>query len=247
MKRVLRSLLRRAGLDVVSERTDIGLELILRLQRLRSKPPFHFIQVGAQDGVTGDPVRDLVEGGSWTGVLVEPRRSMFERLLQNYSFARGLRFINCAIAPVPGEKILYALDDRDRSLPAWSHGLGTFDRDLLLRHESHIPDIRSRIVSELVQCRTWDDLLDEVRPVKVDLLQIDVEGMDYELIRTFPLARARPGVIRYEHSHLSVADRAACEQFLIANGYTPVVADRDTTALERLFRSPRHGPEPQVE
>lgn len=233
MKDRMRSWLRAVGLDVITKRTEIGLELVLRLQRLRSAPPYYFIQVGAQDGVTGDVVHDLVARGKWRGVLVEPRRSMFDRLKETYAAAEGLHFANCAIAPQSGEMTLYALDDSDGALPAWAHGLGTFDRSLLLRHAEHIPDLQKRIVAEVVQCRTWSSLLDDVAPPKIDLLQIDVEGMDYELIRSFPLSRVRPGVIRYEHAHLAAEDRAECEQFLIGNGYTPIVAERDTSAVAR--------------
>lgn len=140
----------RAGYDVVTKahRHRIGSDS--PPERLRSRPPFFFIQVGAQDGLTGGPIHALVAAGSWTGVLIEPRRSMFERLRAAYTASRGLRFVNCAIAPVPGDRTLYALDDGDRTLPPWAHGLGTFDRNILLRHENDLPDLRSRIVTELV-------------------------------------------------------------------------------------------------
>ncbi len=38
----------------------------------RKYKDLHFIQIGANDGVTNDPIHDLVKSYHWKGVLVEP-------------------------------------------------------------------------------------------------------------------------------------------------------------------------------
>ena len=43
-----------------------------------------FLQIGAYDGVAGDPLRPIIlDDERWSGVLVEPQPSAFERLKQN--------------------------------------------------------------------------------------------------------------------------------------------------------------------
>ena len=53
--------------------------------------------------------------------------------------------------------------------------------------------------------RADDTLLDRHHVKKIDLLQIDVEGYDYELLKSFNFERIKPQLIRYEHRHLKLA------------------------------------------
>ena len=45
---------------------------------------------------------------------------------------------------------------------------------------------------------------------RVDLLQIDTEGYDFEIIRMFDHAGVRPAVVRFEHLYLSGKERSSC-------------------------------------
>jgi hypothetical protein len=58
-----------------------------------------FLQIGAYDGLAGDPLRPIVaEDERWYGILVEPQPQAFERLQRNYrDAAHRLVFLNCAI------------------------------------------------------------------------------------------------------------------------------------------------------
>lgn len=49
-----------------------------------SSKPFRFIQVGANDGIHGDPLRAYIERHHWHGILVEPQPDVFARILENY-------------------------------------------------------------------------------------------------------------------------------------------------------------------
>src|ERR1700722_3021383 len=44
-----------------------------------------FIEVGANDGRFGDPLRQYILKYQWKGVLVEPQPDIFERLKANYA------------------------------------------------------------------------------------------------------------------------------------------------------------------
>ena len=48
------------------------------------KDDFFFIQVGANDGLMCDPIRQFIVKHSWGGILVEPVPDYFELLKKNY-------------------------------------------------------------------------------------------------------------------------------------------------------------------
>ena len=71
-------------------------ELIRRIFKFQSD--VFFIQIGSNDGKTGDPLYPLVNKYSkYRGLFVEPVPYLFERLVDNYSFRKNLLFENAAI------------------------------------------------------------------------------------------------------------------------------------------------------
>ena len=89
------------------------------------------------------------------------------------------------------------------------------------------------VTTEMVQCVTFDTLLNRHQVKRIDLLQIDVEGYDYELLKLFDFERIRPRLIRYEHSHLKLSDRSSCKRYLKQNGYMILEMEYDTGAVLR--------------
>src|SRR6266702_2735109 len=64
-------------------------------------PGIGFIQIGSNDGISGDPLREfIVASAKWHGAFVEPVPQIFEKLRQNYSHLRGRKFtfFNVAIS-----------------------------------------------------------------------------------------------------------------------------------------------------
>ena len=65
-------------------------------------PAATLVQIGANDGIVDDPLREFLLRGLWRGVLVEPVPYLFERLRRNYSSRPDLAFANVAIASQRG-------------------------------------------------------------------------------------------------------------------------------------------------
>src|SRR4029453_1473130 len=76
-----------------------------------------------------------------------------------------------------------------------------------------------RFIAETVPCITFDTLLRRHRVTRVDLLQIDAEGYDFEILKLVDLQNLRPAMIRYEHRHLMPRDKHACRIYLEQHGY----------------------------
>jgi FkbM family methyltransferase len=181
---------------------------------------FFFVQIGAFDGVTRDPVYELVRKRGWRGVLVEPQVEAFELLKKNYAGQEGLQFFNVAVGPCDGE-ITFFTDPG-----------GMSESGSLIRRHTVKPGLgRTRPEARRVPCWTLATLLREARaPAAIDLLQIDTEGFDYEIIRSIAFDQLRPPIIRYEHVLLSERDRNACLELLAGQGYRFLLEDGDTTA-----------------
>lgn len=74
---------------------------------------FYFIQIGANDGVTGDDLRKFIEKYNWHGILVEPVPHVFKRLQNNYSGFKHLIFENSAISTKTGFSKFYSIIEAD--------------------------------------------------------------------------------------------------------------------------------------
>ena len=67
-----------------------------------------FIQIGANNGLTVDPLNNLIKTNSgWSGILFEPGVDAFEELKKTYSESNELILINSAVSDFDGKTILY--------------------------------------------------------------------------------------------------------------------------------------------
>ena len=210
---------------------DCELDYFLDRYLAENRPDdFFFIQVGAHDGIVDDPISGYIRRYGWRGILLEPQRDAFLLLQKNYRDQPQLRLLNAALAAQEGVQDLYRVKNVE-GLPVWGGQIASFKLEQVLKHEFAIPNINNLVEVERVQCLTFNTLLDETGESKVDLLQIDAEGLDYELIKTIDFARFKPRVLHYEHRHLSARDRDECIFYLFGNGYGIAVGRWDTTAV----------------
>lgn len=185
---------------------------------------FFFIQVGAHNGTDGDPIRKYVTSRHWRGILVEPQPEVFRELVANYKGEPQLVFENAAIGEADGTAELYVPRAADGATATL---LATFHKEVLLRRIGG----DMAIVTVKVPTLSPKSLLEKHGVTRVDLLQIDVEGFDYEVIKMFDYSTLKPTIIRFEHIHLARRDRDACTSFLKGMGYHLAKLGLDTVAF----------------
>lgn len=198
--------------------------------RMLHVPDFFFVQIGAFDGRSGDPLHELIVAHGWRGVLVEPQRRYFAELESTYGDRPGLSLRNVAVADRREKRQLYRIRDDVPGLPEWAPQTASFDRATILRHSEDIPGIEALLETEEVDCVMLDEILAEAPDGRIDLLQIDVEGFDHEIIRMLDFERFAPSIIRFEHKHLHAEDYEAALRRLIDNGYRIAFEGPDTLA-----------------
>lgn len=191
---------------------------------------FFFLQVGAYDGISGDPIHWYVENCGWNGILVEPQRHGFDRLRENYGDRDGLEFVNAAVAETRERRTLFTLaDPHAADLPEWAPQIASFSIENVLKHRHQISDLEGRIVERRVDCVTMEDLV-RMAGGPIDLIQIDTEGFDYEILKMIDFESVRPGIVHFEHKHLGSEDRDAALSLLMRSGYRVLVEPTDVTA-----------------
>ena len=201
--------------------------------KLRGRSSIFFVQVGSNDGLSGDPLHNLIKSNpTWKGIFIEPVRYAFDRLRSNYNGDDRFVFENIAISDSSGEvDFFYVSEDAKAKLgqlPYWYDQLGSFDREHIVKHlEGRIEPF---IVKERVKCETLSQVLNRNHVRTIDLLHIDVEGFDYNILSQVDFLRYLPDVILFEHKHLVPNDKDNAGRLLKSYGYRVGEFGGDTLA-----------------
>jgi FkbM family methyltransferase len=188
--------------------------------KMRAAEEFTFIQVGAFDGVSNDPIHGIVREFGIRGIIVEPQKDAFEMLRRNYADHPRVLLVNGAVSAVEETRDFFTVKGA-------SEQVASFDRNHLLK--SRVP--AENIVCTRILCHTLAGLRRQYGFGKFDLVQIDAEGHDYEIIKTIDFGTAKPSLIRFEHIHLSERDCTECVRMLARHGYRFLSEKSDIVAL----------------
>ncbi len=215
-------LIRAEGKDL-----NLGFEDLLEYQYCRSRR-FMVLSVGAFDGLANDPIGKFARSHDCRGIMIEPQPEVFDRLCANYRDFPGIRPLNVAIGRVSGTLPLYQVPAGAAGLPEWTEQLASFEREHLLKHESDVPGLTAHIRAIEVSVLSFADLLDRYDVRRIDVLQVDAEGMDARLLAWFPFERMRPAILHYETAHMSATEKSETRNRLETFGYQVREADSAT-------------------
>jgi FkbM family methyltransferase len=187
-----------------------------KLNELLQSSTFYFIQVGAHDGVRFDSLYQKLTEYNVHGIVIEPIKKYYNRLAMNYEDYPFVIPLNMGLHASERKAILHFVDPMASiSLPTWSAGIGSFIQNHY--QKTNIPS--KYIISEEVECRHFMDLINEYQPLSIDLLQIDVEGYDFEILKMVDFKQVKPKLIKYEYVNLTNKDKQASISLLKTNGY----------------------------
>ena len=182
-----------------------------------------FVKVGANDGVTGDPVSDiLLADPKWKGLLIEPVPYCFDRLKASFHNSERFCLEQVAIGAAAGHATFYYVDPKAAEhipgLPGWYDQLGSFDRNHIVKHLDGV--LTPFIIECNVEVCSLNDVLKRNGIRKVHLLHIDTEGHDYEVLKTLDFAGQSPAAIFVEHKHVPDAQKPEMLSLLRKHGYS---------------------------
>jgi len=193
-------------------------------------PGLTFIQIGAFDGVTHDPLRKYIGKCGWRGVLVEPQPWAATRLRELYRGNDNISVLQAAVDGAAGRRTLFTV--RSDVAPAWTGALASFERQILVKHSQLVSGLEGMIKEETVDCVPFDEVIDRLPSERLDLLQIDAEGADPYILSLFPFGRVQPAIIHWEVKHSTTAQREDCFERLTGLGYRLAASgDEDMIAV----------------
>jgi FkbM family methyltransferase len=176
-----------------------------------------FLQIGAYDGISTDPLNKYIERYSWRGVMLEPQPGPASRLRDLYKANDRITILEAAVDSRRGTRRLFTVEGDN--LPQWAGGMASFDRDHILKHEYLIPGIKALVRELTVQCIPIVDVLDKLPFPALDLLQIDAEGADGYILSLFPFDRVKPAIIHWEIKNMTRPQQEEALDIVAAHGY----------------------------
>lgn len=207
---------------------DLAVERVMQVRG----DSLRFIQVGANDGVFGDPLRKYILTRGWRGILCEPQDDVFAALQRNYAdIADRLIFEKVAVNRTSESLVLYRAPDigvsPDKAMP---HALTvTSGSPHVVAHQAGVAE--RDLVKIVTPAMTLDALVERHGFAGFDLLQIDVEGFDFDVLSSLSLDRHRPALIQFEHGHLKPNILSEASHFLGRHGYLLDYGGRSTDSL----------------
>ena len=178
---------------------------------------FTFIQVGAFDGISTDPLHKYIQTCGWRGVLIEPQPRPAARLHELYASNDQLVILQAALDDKCGERTLFTVESD--SVPAWAGGMASFERDNIVKNSYLIPGLEAMIKEITVNCITFDDVMQKLSSPRLDLLQIDAEGTDGYILSLFPFDRIKPAIVHWESKNLTKLQQEEALDILRRQGY----------------------------
>jgi FkbM family methyltransferase len=189
-------------------------------------PEFFFVNIGANDGVSNDPIFPFLEQYRWRGIAVEPVEHICAELRQNLARFDGIIVEQVAIAAA-SRPFFYVRPDG--APPSFCRQIGSFHREYveksialmrMFRFHGPVPDgVEEGIDARLVPCLTFEELMAKHEVRRVDFLNIDAESADFEVFGLVDLERWQPTVLCIETSEFTPAEDSAVQQRLARHGY----------------------------
>lgn len=197
------------------------------LLQSRESDDFFFVQIGAHDGISWDPIRPLIERYGWSGLMIEPQEQQYAKLETLYRENDRITTVQLAVARHTGEIKLYGHSGGDSYSGCAS---------VLLRDEVGF----SADDYTTVKCDTLENIFSaNGAPAVIDLLAIDTEGYDSDIIDQIDFDRRTVRNIFFEkwtygqemYSSVQIIDQNQAIKRLVENGYSVIDLENNYLAV----------------
>ena len=216
-KRVYRLLCGRGSSDPVYR-------FLLRISNQDRTTPF--IQVGANDGLTNDAIREFAVWSKWPGICVEPMPWLYQKLKSNYKHVENVDCVNAALGHGDSLELFFIRRDRIGEFPYWADQIASFDREHLFKHFERVELDPSLLASCAIETVSFESLLERLGyDPSNTLLFMDVEGYENIIFREDSFYQLGFKNIIFEHTHLDEPDKIFMK--LRKNGYELHIAEND--------------------
>jgi FkbM family methyltransferase len=154
-----------------------------------------YVDVGAHDGISYNNTLYFEKNNNWTGINIEPIKSVFDKLVSNRPDNINL---NYAICNNEGETEFYCNTNYTEMISGIKD---TFHSKHLERLERENNETGSTTEVIKVNTRKLETIFDENKVSHVNYLSIDVEGAEFEVIKSINFDKVFIDVIGFENNY----------------------------------------------
>ena len=200
---------------------------------------FGLVVIGAHFGIWLND--ELVKYKNDNILLVEPVPYNFKILKENFQNEKNI-FI-CTNAVFSENKIEKFYFVREDSIPKlgkhWASGIGSFSKEHLLNHKSKRFNIQEKDIDNLdVEFITFKKLVKNFEIGSIKKLQIDVEGAEFEILKSIDFKKININQIQFEFKHfdgtfLEGPKLKIIKEKLIKNGFQLTQIDKENILAEK--------------
>ena len=187
---------------------------------------FGLVVVGAHFGVWLND--DLSKFNKENILLVEPVPYNYQKLKERFINSSNIYICTNAVSSEHKRSKFYYVNENSISKLGkhWASGIGSFNKDHILDHRTKRFKIEAGDIDEIeIEFITFDDLIRNFSIESIDKLQIDVEGAEYEILKSIDYKKININSIQFESKHFdgTFKEGKKLEEIknkLISEGYT---------------------------
>ena len=184
-----------------------------------------YVDVGAHDGIIINNTLYFEINNNWSGINIEPIKTVFDNLVMNRPNNINL---NCAVCNNDGETDFLCNVGYTEMISGIKDNFDVRHLDRLTRE-----NIEHGSTTELIKVNTkkLETILDENNISHINYLSIDVEGAEFEVIKSINFDKVFIDVIEFENNYDDVS--VPIVQYLENKGFTVIHKSLDIFMINK--------------
>ena len=163
---------------------------------------FGLVVIGAHSGIW---LTSLLEKYKEQSILlVEPVPHNIQELKENISKYKDIKIETSAVSSENEvQKFYFVKPESVKKLGKhWASGIGSFDKQHILNHKNKRFKVENSDIDEIeIQYLTFTDLVNKYSITSIEMLQIDVEGAEYQILNSIDFTKISIQKIIFEFKH----------------------------------------------
>ena len=162
---------------------------------------FDLVSIGSHNGFW---LEEEINKATGKILLIEPVEYNFTELKYNFGDNKNIIIEKSAISSIDQVRPFYYIKHSSVSKlkKHWASGIGSFDKKHLLSHKSKRFKVEENDIETMnVNCLSFETLVKKYKIENIKKLKIDVEGEEYEILRSVKYDLLPINEIMFEKKH----------------------------------------------
>ena len=200
---------------------------------------FGLVVIGAHSGIW---LTSLLEKYKEQSILlVEPVPHNIQELKENISKYKDIKIETSAVSSKNEvQKFYFVKPESIKKLGKhWASGIGSFDKQHILNHKNKRFKVENSDIEEIeIQYLTFTDLVNKYSITSIEMLQIDVEGAEYQILNSIDFTKISIQKIIFEFKHFDGTFKEGpklklIKEKLVNSNYLLTVLDNENILAEK--------------